>query len=111
MIWAAFARAYGWPKGSAYLGSEYNQFRRGLPWHIEFDTPAASYAVTTGEGKIYDWIKNGAEEPLSEILDINDLLSMQEPDDTILHILWPSTDPLDPSNSTMIKPYITVPWP
>jgi hypothetical protein len=112
MIWAAFARAFGWPKGSAYLGSELNQFGRGiLRLRIEIDTPAASYAVSTGEGKIYDWIKSGAEEPLTEILDVNDLLRMQEPDDTILHILWPSPDPLDPSKSSMIKPDLLVPWP
>jgi hypothetical protein len=112
MIWAAFTRAYGWPKGSAYLGSEWNQIWRGWKkWKIEFDTPAASYAVTTGEGKIYDWIKNGAEEPLSDVLRRIDLKLMQEPDDTILKILWPSPDPLDPSKSKMNKPYITAPWP
>jgi hypothetical protein len=112
MMWAAFARAYGCIEGSAYLGSQANQLWRFLKkYKVGFDTPAASHAVSIGEGKIYDWLMNGAEEPLSDILDVNDLLLMQEPDDTILHMLWPSSDPLDPGKSTMQRPNITVPWP
>ncbi|MEJ2647233.1 MAG: hypothetical protein P8016_02340, partial [Sedimentisphaerales bacterium] len=70
-----------------------------------------SHAVSMGAKAIYDWIEGGAEEPLSEILDINDLLLMQEPDDSILHILWPSSDPLDPGKSRMIRPDLPIPFP
>ena len=64
-----------------------------------------------GAEEIYDWIEDGAEESLSEILDVNNLLLMQEPDDSNLHILWPSPAPLDPSKSWMERPDLPIPFP
>jgi hypothetical protein len=108
MMWAVFARAWGWPPGAVSAGSDLNQICRSFT----FDTPAAAYAVIFGAHEMFYWAEDG-EGPITEVLTSDDLREMQEPPETDpdLHILWPSPDPLDPSESCMERPDLPIPFP
>jgi len=110
IMWAVFARAWGWSPGWVEYGSNRNnQEAHGVP-----DSAAAAYSVSLGARAIYNWVIEG-EGPLTDVLVLStyDLFQMREPPETdsILHILWPSPDPLDPGKSTMVRGGIPIPIP
>jgi|GEM_PF-1451982 len=101
MLWALFARGWGWAEFEISIGGHVNAMCQSLrgSGDIRLDGVASQNAIRLG-CELY----TRHFEPISNILTVDKVTSLQEPTALIEERLWPCADPADPLISVYSRP-------
>ena len=98
MLWALFARGWGWSETEIRGGAHFNEFVRNL----RSDGVSSQNAIGLGFE-----LHTRHFEPISNILTVDQVTSLQEPTALIEEKLWPCSDPADPLISRFFRPILS----
>jgi hypothetical protein len=103
MLWAIFARWWGWPEATILGGANLNQLARDR----RLDGITSQNAIHLGFD-IYDLLiaDPSASIDLSAVMTESRLRTLVDATSLIEERLWPSPDPADISNSTFLRPIL-----
>jgi hypothetical protein len=103
MFWGLFGRFWGYSTSDLLAGADVNQLQRSLT----FDNSSSQAAIQLG-GHMYDLLENQGVSTLLQEINTNDVWKpLVDPNALIEEKLWPSPDPYDEGNSTLIRPTLS----